>query len=142
MNYPFSKKSFISRLVSLTLVMLLMLTMLGGCSLLPSKTTNEPSTEPSEDVSANQPNIVDEPETTEAPTTEVTVPPTTEAKKENVAVVREQTSIRSSPSSGSRVNAQVDAGEELEVLRIESIGEVKWAWVSSCLLYTSPSPRD
>ena len=131
MNYPFSKKSFISRLVSLTLVMLLMLTMLGGCSLLPSKTTNEPSTEPSEDVSANQPNIVDEPETTEAPTTEATVPPTTEAKKENVAVVREQTSIRSSPSSGSRVNAQVDAGEELEVLRIESIGEVKWAWVSS-----------
>lgn len=130
MNYPFSKKSTLSRFVSLTLVMLLMLTMLGGCSLLPSKTTNEPSTDPSEDVSANQPNIVDETESTE-PSTKATVPPTTEAKKENMAVVKEQTSIRSSPSSGSRVNAQVDAGEELEVLRIESIGEVKWAWVSS-----------
>lgn len=130
MNYPFSKKSSLSRFVSLTLVMLLMLTMLGGCSLLPSKTTNEPPTDPSEDTSANQPNIIDDTETTPT-TTEATVPPTTEAPKENVAIVREQTSIRSSPSSGSRVVTQVDAGDELEVLRVDSVGQVNWAFVSS-----------
>lgn len=130
MNYPFSKKTSLSRFLSLTLVMLLMLTMLGGCSLLPSKTTSEPPTDPSDDISANQPNIIDEPESTPT-TTEATVPPTTEAQKENVAIVREQTSIRSSPSSGSRVVTQVDAGDELEVLRVDSVGQVNWAFVSS-----------
>lgn len=130
MNYPFSKKSSLSRFVSLTLVMLLMLTMLGGCSLLPTKTpATEPSTEPSE--SAPQLNLVEETETTAPPTTETTAPPTTEAKKENVAVVKEQLNIRSSPSTGSRVITQLDAGDEVEVLRIEPIGTVQWAYVSS-----------
>lgn len=133
MNYPLSKKSSLSRFLSLSLVMVMVLTMLSGCSLIPGLTkATEPSTDPTvEDTTANQPNIIEETETTEPPTTETTAPPTTEAKKENVAVVKEQISIRSSPSTGSRVITQLDAGDEVEVLRIEPIGTVNWAYVSS-----------
>ena len=129
MNYPFTKKKSLSRILSLTLVLLMTVAMLSGCSLLPGSGNTEPSTEDTEP-SSDIPNIVDtEPptETTSAPTTEAT----TEPKKDNVAVVKEQTSIRSAPSTGSRVITDVDAGEELEVLRIEPIGNVTWAYVSS-----------
>lgn len=131
MNYPFSKKTSLHRMVSLTLVLLLTLSMLSGCSLLPARQTTaatEPSTEDTQPSSTS--GLIDEPVTTEAPTTEATVPPTTEVKKENVAVVKEQLSLRASPSTGSRVITQLDAGEEVEVSRIDSIGTVSWAYVS------------
>lgn len=130
MNYPFSKKTSLHRMVSLTLVLLLTLSMLSGCSLLPARQTTE-ATEPStEDTEPASTGLIEEPVTTEPSTTAATVPPTTEARKENVAVVKEQLSLRASPSTGSRVITQLDAGEEVEVSRIDSIGTVSWAYVS------------
>lgn len=129
MNYPFRTKSSLSRFVSLALVLLLMLTALSGCSLLPSSKDTEPSTEPS-DVDVDIPNIVDTEPSTEPPTAPSTIP-TTIPQKENMAVVKEQLNVRSSPSTGSRVITSLDAGEEVEVLRIEPIGSVEWAYVSS-----------
>ena len=128
MNYPFKKKKSLSRLLSLTLVLLMTMAMLSGCSLLPGSSNTEPSTEATEP-SSDIPNIVE----TDPPTEPSTVPTTaaTEPKKDNIAVVKEQINIRSAPSTGSRVVTDVDAGEELEVLRIESIGNVTWAYVSS-----------
>lgn len=124
MKRSFAKKTSLSRFVSLTLVMLLMLTVLSGCSLIPSRQTEtEQSTVPTVENT--------EPETTTAPTTEATVPPTTAPKKDNIAVVKEQLNVRSSPSTGSRVITTLDAGEEVEVIRVEPIGTVQWAYVSS-----------
>ena len=127
MNYPFKNKS-LRRSLSLSLVLLLTLAMLSGCSLLPGSGNTEPTaeaTEPSSDI----PNIVETEPSTEPSTVPTTVPTT--APKENMAVVKEQLNIRSSPSTGSRVITQLDAGEEVEVLRIEPIGSVEWAYVSS-----------
>ena len=127
MNYPFTKKKSPSRFLSLALVLALVVAMLSGCSLLPSSGNN--TSEPSEEATENIPNIVTtEPATvaTEAPTEAPTTAP-----KENVAIVKEQLSIRQNPSTGSRVLGQLDAGDEVEVLRVESIGVVTWAFVSS-----------
>lgn len=127
MNYPFKNKS-LRRSLSLSLVLLLTLAMLSGCSLLPGSGNTEPTTEATEP-SSDIPNIVDTEPSTEPSTVPTTVPTT--APKENMAVVKEQLNIRSSPSTGSRVITQLDAGEEVEVLRIEPIGSVEWAYVSS-----------
>lgn len=130
MNYPFKKKSSLNRFLSLSLVMLMLVSLLGGCALLPGKT---PASSEPDEPSSEQPTEIETPTeepSTEAPTTKATEPPT-EAPKENMAVVKEQQNIRSAPSSGSRVITQVDAGEELEVLRVEKVGTVNWAYVSS-----------
>ena len=128
MNYPFKKHNTLTRILSLAFAMLLVLGTLSGCSLLPGSGSTEPSTDPTE-TSADIPNIVD----TEPPTVPTTAPTTlpTSAPKENMAVVKEQLNIRSSPSTGSRVITTLDAGEEVEVLRIEPIGSVNWAYVNS-----------
>lgn len=137
MNYPFNTKTSLGRFLTLTLVMVLVLSMLSGCSLISMipglGTPTEPSTEatePTEEPTTNMPNLVEETEPSTLPSTIPTVP-TTEARKENVAVVKEQLNIRSSPSAGSRVITQLDAGDEVEVLRIEPIGSVQWAYVNS-----------
>lgn len=125
MNYPFTKKMSLGRFLSLSLVLALVVAALSGCSLLPSSGTEAP-TEPETTVNT-------EPET-EAPTAAPTVAPTqapTTAARDNIAVVKEQLSMRNSPSTGSRVLGQLDAGDEVEVLRVESIGVVTWAFVSS-----------
>lgn len=125
MRYPFRKKSSLGRSVSLALVLLLVVSSLSGCSLLPSRST-EPSTE---DTSANIPSIETEPPT--VPTSAPTTVPTTVPQKENVAVVKEQTNMRISPSTGARVTAELDAGDEFEVARVEKIGVTEWAFGTS-----------
>ena len=125
MNYPFTKKMSLGRFLSLSLVLALVVAALSGCSLLPSSGTEAP-TEP-------ETTVTTEPET-EAPTAAPTIAPTqapTTAARDNIAVVKEQLSMRNSPSTGSRVLGQLDAGDEVEVLRVESIGVVTWAFVSS-----------
>lgn len=119
MNYPFTKKKTLAGVVSLALV----LTSLSGCSLLPSSQGNE--TIPTE-------------EETVPPTIAVTLPPTeaptqapTTAPRKNIAVVKEQLNVRASPSNGARVKCQMEAGDEVEVLRIDYIGEVGWAYIST-----------
>lgn len=52
-------------------------------------------------------------------------------KKENIAIVKEQQSLYSSPSIGGRILTTLAAGEEVEVSRIEPIGTVEWAYVKS-----------
>ena len=119
MNYPFTKKKTLAGIVSLALV----LTSLSGCSLLPSSQGNE--TTPTEEETV-PPTIA----TTLPPTEAPTVAPTT-APRDNVAVVKEQLNVRASPSNGARVKCQLEAGDEVEVLRVDYIGEVGWAYVST-----------
>ena len=119
MNYPFTKKKTLAGIVSLALV----LTSLSGCSLLPSSQGNE--TTPTEEETV-PPTIA----TTLPPTEAPTVAPTT-APRENIAVVKEQLNVRASPSNGARVKCQMEAGDEVEVLRIDYIGEVGWAYIST-----------
>lgn len=126
MNYPFTKQMTLRRFLSLALVLALTLATLSGCSLLPSSDNN---TVPSEEETSTVPVIETEPPT-EAPTTPPTQAPT-EKSKENVAIVKEQMSLRQNPSTGSRVYGQLDAGDELSVTRIDPIGTVNWAFVYS-----------
>ena len=127
MNYPFKKKKSLCRLLSLSLVLLLTMAMLSGCSLLPGGNNTEPSaedTQPSSDI----PNVVTT-EPTSAPTTAPTTVPTT-APRDNIAVVKELTNLRSNPSNSARVITALDAGEELEVARVESVLSGTWAFVN------------
>lgn len=127
MNYPFNSSLFrkFRRVLSLTLVVLMTVSMLAGCSLFGKKST---PTEPEETGPMLElpGETEDVPETTEAPTEAPTEPP-----KENVAIVKEQLNVRSSPSTGSNVTTQLDAGEEVEVLRVEPVNEVNWAYIYS-----------
>lgn len=126
MNYTFTPKKSPSRFLSLALVLVLVVAMLSGCSLLPSSGNN--TSEPSEEATEYTPNIV----TTESATVATEAPteaPTT-APKENVAIVKEQLSIRQNPGTGSRVRAEAEAGDEVVVSRIDSVGTVKWALVT------------
>ncbi len=118
MNYPFTAKKSLRRL-SLALIAALMLASLTGCSLLPSGQTEAP-TEPPTEMQTEPP--------TQAPTAAPTEPPT-EAPKENIAIVKEQLGMRNSPSAGARIKAQLDAGEEVEVTRVEFIDPITWAFV-------------
>ncbi len=127
MNYPFTKKMPLGRFLSLALVLALTLAMLSGCSLLPSSDKNTES-EPSDEATSAS-DIATEPTAT-VPVTVPTQAPT-EKPKENVAIVKEQMSLRMNPSTGSRIWGQLDAGDELEVSRIDPIGDVNWAWVYS-----------
>ena len=127
MNYPFKKNKTLCRFLSLAVAMVLMVGVLSGCSLLPGSGTTEPSPEATDP--SDIPNIVESDPPTEPSTVPHTVPST--APRENIAVVKEQLNIRSSPSTGSRVITMLDAGEEVEVLRIEPIGSVSWAYVNS-----------
>lgn len=118
MNYPFTAKKSLRRL-SLALIAALMLVSLTGCSLLPSGQTEAP-TEPPTEIETEAP--------TAAPTAAPTEPPT-EAPKENIAIVKEQLGMRNSPSVGARVKVELDAGEEVEVTRVEFIDPKTWAFV-------------
>lgn len=125
MIYPFSQTNSrkIMRIVSATAAAFLCATMFTGCF---KKTTDAPSTDPS-----SGPNLVDS-STTEAstaPTAEATVPTTTEAPKTNVAVVKEQVGVRAAPTSDSNVLSTLNAGDEVEINRVESIGATQWAYI-------------
>lgn len=56
--------------------------------------------------------------------------PSEETRKENTAIVIERCNLQSSPSIGSRIITQLNAGNEVEVLRIEPIGISQWAYIS------------
>ena len=96
--------------------------MFTGCF----KKSNTPTTEP-----ASGPNLVDTPttETTEAATTEPTTVATTEAPKVNVAIVKEQVGVRAAPTTDSNVLLTLNAGDEVTVNRVETIGATQWAYI-------------
>lgn len=120
MNYPFVQKHSqnIRRFMSLAIVLVLMTALFAGCA----KKDDDPTGTDAQ----NMPNIVDD-TTPSSQETEPESVPETEPEKENVAIVKEQLNIRSSPSNGSVVTGQLDAGEEVEVLRVEKVNEVQWA---------------
>lgn len=125
MNYPFTSASSkkVRRLLCCALALALMTTALTGCF-----SKKEPDT--TEDPNANVPNLVEtSPETTEAPTETTETP--TEPEPENIATVKEQINVRVSPSTGANVRYQLDAGEQVQVMRIESLNHVDWAYVVS-----------
>jgi len=126
MIYPFShtKSRKLLRVVSATAAAFLCATMFTGCF----KKDSGPSTDAS-----SGPNLVEsastEPstETTAAPATEAT----TEAPKTNVAVVKEKTVALSSPSTTANTLATLNAGDEVEVNRVEYVptSGLTWAYI-------------
>lgn len=123
MNYPFSVK----QVIRFTAAVVLVATMFTGCF----KKEDAPDTQPS----TGGLNLVDtqpassEQEQDTTPTEEST-PATTEAqKKENVAIVKETVGVRASPSKESNVLSQLNAGDEVEVNRVEPNGGSSWAYI-------------
>lgn len=126
MIYPFShtKSRKLLRVVSATAAAFLCATMFTGCF----KKDPGPSTDPS-----SGPNLVEsdstEPSTeaTAAPTTEAT----TEAPKTNVAVVKEKTGALASPSTTANTLTTLNAGDEVEVNRVEYVptSGLTWAYI-------------
>lgn len=125
MNYPFNSIKM-RRALSLTLVAAMTTVALTGCF------GSKKETEPTDDA-ANMPNLID---TATEPSTESFVPETepstapTEAN-DGLAVVKEQLSVRSSPSVSANVNHTLEAGEKVEVLRVESLNGARWAYIRS-----------
>ena len=126
MIYPFShtKSRKLLRVVSATAAAFLCATMFTGCF----KKDPGPSTDPS-----SGPNLVESNSTepsTEA-TTAATTEATTEAPKENVAVVKEKVNTYSSPSLESNVLQALNAGDEVEVNRVETmpVTGLTWAYI-------------
>ena len=119
MNKPFN----MTRIISLTAAAVLFGTMFTGCF----KKDPAPSTEPT-----GGPNLV-EPTTegTEAPTTETTTAPTetTEAPKKNVATVKEKAGVRSAPTNDSNILSQLNAGDQVDVNRVETNNGTQWAYI-------------
>lgn len=121
MNKPFN----MTRIISLTAAAVLFGTMFTGCF----KKDPAPSTEPT-----GGPNLADT-STTEAttlPTTEATTAPTEtteDSKKTNVATVKEKAGVRSAPTNDSNILSQLNAGDEVEVNRVEENNGAKWAYI-------------
>lgn len=126
MNYPFNSIKM-RRALSLTLVAAMTTVALTGCF------GSKKDADPTDDTSANMPNLID---TATEPSTESAVPETEPATApteagDGLAVVKEQLSVRSSPSVSANVNHTLEAGEKVEVLRVESLNGARWAYIRS-----------
>ena len=117
----FSNNHKLTRLLSLVLALLMTATLFAGC-----QKKDDAGDIPEEP----QLNIVD-PETT--PSVSETLPPeTTEPiiMNENMATVLNQVNVRSSPSSTAKIVDTLDAGEQVEILRVETLATKKWGMVA------------
>lgn len=129
MNYPWEKKHTTRRLLGLTTALVLVGALFAGCSLLGG---NEPSeTDPGPNIIDNSTPPSSEPSS--VPSADPSVEPSSEAPssggedKTNIAIVKEQVSVRSSPSSTGNVLSTLDAGEEVEVSRVVTSFGQDWA---------------
>lgn len=129
MNYPWEKKHTIRRLLGLTMALVLVCALFAGCSLLGGKEPTEPN---------SGPNIMDNstpsaPDSSANPSVDPSVDPSGEAPssggedKTNIAIVKEQVNVRSSPSSTGNVLSTLDAGDEVEVKSIKTVFGKDWA---------------
>ena len=124
MNYPFKKEHFhtLSRLLSISLVVLMTAAVFTGCQ------KKEP--DPTDNTPVTPPGLVESTPTESAgsetePTEEATKP-----EKTNVAIVKQQVNVRSWPSNEGNILGQLDAGDEVEVNRIETgVGGIQWAYI-------------
>ena len=122
MNYPFNK----TRVLSLAACAVLCTTMFTGCF---GKKDPAPSTESTGGlnlVESTDPSESTAPATTTEPTT---VPTTKPAAKANVATVKEKAPVRSAPTTDSNVLSQLNAGDEVEVNRVETNNGTQWAYI-------------
>lgn len=124
MNCPFKKNHSrkLTRVLSVMLAVLMLAVCFTGCQ----KKTNDPA---ESTASGATPNLIESsaaPGSSETPT-ETTA--ATEPEKKNVAIVKEKISVRSSPSVESNVIGQLNAGEEVEVNRVESVSGIQWAYI-------------
>lgn len=127
MKNPFEKStaSQLKRVLIVGSAVILCTASLAGCT-----GKKNASTEPSI-------NIIEEtvPESTAAPVTEATAP-----VKENMAIVKEKLKPRTSPSLQSgELETELNAGDELQILRIETVNGTPWAyskqgWIPADLL--------
>lgn len=123
MNYSFKKKQSrkFTKLLSLVLAIMMIAMCFSGC-----QKKNTPADEDTTPVAG--PNLI-ESNTSTVPneTTESTT--ATQPEKKNVAIVKEQVNVRSSPSVESNVIGQLDAGDEVEINRVESVSGIQWAYI-------------
>jgi len=121
MNYFFKKNHF--RLLTILLAISMVITMFAGCQKKdPDGTT--PSTEDN-----LPPGLVEV-----KPTEEETQPPETTEPDENMAIVKgelgkDQLSVRSAPSSGSKVLGFLDPGTQVEVIKTMTYMGIEWALI-------------
>ena len=115
MNY-FLKKN--SRLLTLLLTAGLTMTLFSGC-----QRTQPEDTVPSTD---GLPSGLVEVKPTE---TETLPPETTEPVNENMAIVKDQLNVRSSPSTGAKIIGYLDPGMEVEIIKTETYMGVEWALI-------------
>lgn len=115
MNHPFNNNTSLKRLLVVGCVLVLCAAFMAGCF--------------GKKDSPAEPNLNLEDPTTTSETTEATIPTTTAPKKENMAVVKEQLRPRGSPSlQASEVDTVLEAGDEVQVLRIETLNGTQWAY--------------
>lgn len=119
MNYPFVRKHSqnLTKVLSIAMTVIMLAAMFSGCQ---KKALPEESTEPSASLNLIESTEPLETETTEAPT---------EPAKKNAAIVKEQVNVRSSPSMESNIIGQLDAGDEVEINRIEAVSGIQWAYI-------------
>ena len=117
MNYFFTKRN--SRLLSILMAGCIAATLFTGCQ----KTKPEDTTPSTEE---NLPSGLVEVKPTEAPTTP---PETTEPVNENLATVKDQLNVRSSPSTGAKIIGYLDPGTQVEIIKTETYMGVEWALI-------------
>ncbi len=108
-----------SRLFTTALAVCLTATMFAGCQKAKPEET-VPSTE------SNLPAGLVEVKPTE---TEPLPPETTEPVNENMATVKDQLNVRSSPSTGAKIIGYLDPGTEVEIIKTETYMGVEWALI-------------
>ena len=116
MIYPFKKSH--SRLVCLILVLTLLAGLMAGCQ--KDKTNDTPT----DTQGTTPPGFVEVKDTEPPETTEATEP-----KNQNIAVAKEQLTIRSTPSTTSTPIGYLDKGTEVEILRKETVQDIEWALI-------------
>ena len=117
MNYFLKKRH--SRLLTILLAVCLVVTMFAGCQRKEPEDTT-PSTED------NLPGGLVEVKPTEA---ETLPPETTEPVNENMATVKDQLNVRSSPSTGAKIIGYLDPGTQVEIIKTETYMGVEWALI-------------
>ena len=117
MNYFLTKRH--SRLLTILLAVCLVVTMFTGCQRKEPEDTT-PSTED------NLPGGLVEVKPTEA---ETLPPETTEPVNENMATVKDQLNVRSSPSTGAKIIGYLDPGTQVEIIKTETYMGVEWALI-------------
>lgn len=112
-----------SRILTIILVMLMLVSMLAGCK--------KDDTQPEDNQSLPSPNInlVDDETEPSGESTEPSSTPT-EPLKDNIAVVKaDQLTVRSGPSADKNPIGTLSKGTQVEILRTEDINGTEWALI-------------